>query len=231
MKAQVIKRGLKTPIKKIEKIDKSLVEGLQQRFKKADGKMTTLHAGLTDKDFWQTNGKVKRTILTHDAVKKIADVAGVSKQVEYTVLTQPDAYNNYQYTIQAKVCKKGECVTELGETNRSNLGSRGRGNPANMAQKRAYDRAVLRLLGITGLLSEEELTDNETEENMEGLSHEEKKKIAPIVNQLLLATSKEHFIKFNTQMKLRVKEFTPNVLDYLRKLYKKRLSEIQKTSF
>ena len=226
------KNNLKTPKKELKKeTKKDAIEGLQQKFKTAKGKTVTLQSGITDKDFWQTGGRVKRVILTHDAVKRIADVAGISKEVEYTVLTQPDAYNNYQYTIQAKVCRGRECVTEIGEANRSNLGYRGRGNPANMAQKRAYDRAVFRLLGITGLLSEEELTDNETENNMEGLTHEEKKKIAPVVNQLLLATTKEHFIRFNASMKLHVKEFTEEALDYLRKLYKKRLSEIQKTSF
>jgi hypothetical protein len=219
---------------KEEKIDKSKIEGLQQTFTLADGKTATLHSVLTDKDFWQTNGRVKRVILTHDAVKKIADLAGVAKSVQYQILTQPDAYNNYQYTIQASVCMikdKDNCANEIGEANRSNLGTKGRGNPANMAQKRAYDRAVFRLLGITGMLSEEELTDNEIEEVMDGLTHDDKKKIAPVVNQLLLATTKDHFILFNRMMKEKAKDFNDACLDYLRKLYKKRLAETQKTSF
>lgn len=220
-----------------QKIDKTkeLVDGLQQRFKTSDDRFLKLQDVLKKDDYWQTNGRVKRTILTHDAVKKLADMAGIRKDVVYTVLTQPDAMNNYQYTIQAAVCRKKEdaieCVNELGEANRSNLGSKGRGNPANMAQKRAYDRAVLRLLDITGLLSAEELSDEETKDTMEGLSHEDKKKIAPTVNKLLLAISKDHLIVFNNEMKTKAKDFNPEQLDYLRKLYRKKVGEITKTKF
>lgn len=211
---------------------KELVEGLQQSFQKSDGKPVTLHSVLTSKDFWVTNGKVKRTILTHDAVKHLADLAGVLKNYKNTILTQPDAYNNYQYTWQVEVCtKKGECSVGIGEANRSNLGAKGRGNPANMAEKRAYDRAVLRLLGITGLLSEEELPDEETPDKMEGLTHEEKKKIAPIVNQLILAKESKQLIAFGNEMKSKSKTLNPAQLDYLRKLYKKKVAEITKDKF
>lgn len=212
-----------------------LIEGLQQKFKTKDERYLKLSEVLSNNgDYWQTTGRVKRTILTHDAVKKLADTAGLSKAPEYVVLTQPDAMNNYQYTIQARVCKvtdKNDCVVEIGEANRSNLGSKGRGNPANMAQKRAYDRAVLRLLGITGLLSAEELSDEETKDTMEGLSHEDKKAIAPIVNKLILASNKDHLIVFNKEMKEKAKRYSAEQLDYLRKLYRKKVGEITKTKF
>ena len=207
-------------------------EGLNQKFKMANGKMTTLAKGLKDKDWWQTTGKVKRTILTHNAVKHIADVAGIGKDPEYTVLTQPSAYNNYQYTMQCKICRGKDCVTEIGEANRNNLGIKGRANPANMAQKRAYDRAVLRLLGINGLLSEEELQDNEEEEKpMDELSHDEKKKIAPLINKLLLAKTKDNLADFNKEMKTKANTLNDVELGYLRKLYKKKVAELTKEEF
>ena len=216
-----------------EKLKKEEIEGLKQVFTNKSRRFITLASVLKDTDFWQTAGKVKRTILTHDAVKKLADLAGVNKLYKNTILTQPDAYNNYQYTWQVEITNsKGEHAIGIGEANRNNLGTKGRNNPANMAEKRAYDRAVLRLLGITGLLSEEELSDEDTENNkMEGLSHEDKKKIAPMVNQLLLAKTKDNFLQFNKLMKFKLKQFTDIQLDYLRKLYRKRLAEIQKTSF
>ena len=213
-------------------VSKDMIEGLQQKFTTKDNKEVSLHSVLSEGDYWQTNGRVKRTILTHDAVKKLADMAGVRMDPEYTVLTQPDAMNNYQYTIQVKICNhKNVCVTEIGEANRSNLGTKGRGNPANMAQKRAYDRAVLRLLGITGLLSAEELSDEETQETMDGLSHEDKKSIAPMVNKLILATTNENLILFGREMKSKASSFKPEQLDYLRKLYRKKVGEITKTKF
>lgn len=222
----------KTPPKVV--VVKKLDDGLDQEFSLKGGKTTTIRKFLSPADVWTTTGRVKRVIISHDGVKKIADAAGISKAPEYTILTQPDAMNNYQYTIQARVCmlkSKDDCAVEIGEANRSNLGSRGRGNPANMAEKRAYDRAVFRLLGITGLLSEEELQDDEEQENkMDGLSPEESKKIAPIVNQLLLARTKADFITFSRGMKEQAKNLNEAQLDYLRKLYKKLLTNVQ-TSF
>ena len=215
-------------------VTKELIEGLQQSFTLKNGKSTTIQKALSSKDVWQTNGRVKRTILTHDAVKKLADMAGISRAPEYSVLTQPSAMNNYQYTMQVRICSESgkNCVTEIGEANRSNLGSKGRGNPANMAQKRAYDRAVLRFLGITGMLSEEELTDNEEDnDKMEGLSHEERKSLAPMLNQLLLVKNNQEMILFSRQMKEKAKTFLPVQLDYMRKMYKKKVGLLTATKF
>ena len=226
------KKATKKPEK--EKVIKKLDDGLDQEFKLFTGKMTTIRKAIKPKDAWQTKGRVVRTLISHDGVKKIADAAGVSKVVKYDFKTQPSAMNNYQCTIEATVSllKTGEQANELGESNRSNLGSRGRGNPAAMAEKRAYDRAVFRLLGITGLLSEVELQDEEEEENkMDGLSADDAKKIAPIVNQLILAKKKEDFIVFNRDMKEKAKLLQPHQLEYLRKLYKKGLAELQKVTF
>ena len=224
------KKEKKTEVKP----DPKTIEGLQQVIVLANGEAKPLYELINESDWWQSNGKIKRTMLTHDAVKKLADMAGIKKYVTYMVLTQPDAYNNYQYTINATIeTANGEKVAEIGEANRNNLGAKGRNNPANMAQKRAYDRAVLRALGITGLLSEEELSDEENEDKMEGLTHDERKQISPIINQLLLVKDKKQLIVFSAKMKQTVKEskFTPAQLDYLRKLYKKTLADLSKVNF
>ena len=223
------------PAKKIEK--KEPPEGLQQTFKDKNGKLVKLIKVLKPNDVWETNGKTKRTIISHSGVQKIADAAGVSKDVEYSVLTQPTAMNGYQYTIQARIKRikhlvnEDNQITELGEANRNNLGSRGRNNPGNMAQKRAYDRAVFRLIGITGILSEEELSDEEVTNEMDGLTSDEMKKIAPAINQLLLATGEKDLIVFGNKMKVEAKNLTENELAYLRKLYQKTLAGFKKVRF
>lgn len=226
---KILKESKKNEIEKI--VPKPIrYEGLEQE---VCGK--PLHKIISPAHVWQTKGRTKRTIITHDGVKRIADFAKVSMDVQYTVLTQPDAFNNYQYTIMAKVCIKGkpdDCSTEIGEANRSNLGTKGRQNPANMAEKRAYDRAVFRLLGITGILSEEELSDEDNEEeDMHGLTHEELKKISPLINQITLAGKKEDLAHFNGKMKEESSKYQPQELNYLRELYKRRLADFQKSSF
>lgn len=235
------KQVKKAPKKKEVKKEKpSVPEGLLQKFKNKTGKEVTLLSVLVPTDAWEHKGRTfKSLIIRHDGVKKIADAAGISKDVDYQVLTQPTAYNNYQYTIQARVKRlkhlpnEENAASEIGETNRNNLRSRGKNNPGNMAQKRAYDRAVFRLLGITGILSDEELPDNEEEENdmPQELSHKDRKEIAPLINKLLLAKTEKDLITFNSFMKVEVKKYNPEQLEYLRKLYKKRAGEIKKITF
>lgn len=248
MTKQVIKR----PVKKVAKVQppapaprKEVVkelpipEGLEQTFKDKAGKITKLINVISRDDVWEQKGRTfKATIISHEGVKKIADRAGISKDVDYTVLTQPTAYNNYQYTIQVKVKRivhlNGEenSASEIGEANRNNLRSRGRANPANMAQKRAYDRAVLRLLDIKGILSEEELADEEPQNDMpEELTHDERKEIAPIINKLLLAKDNKDLILFASFMKEQKEKCKDNQLEYLRKLYTKRVGELTPKKF
>ena len=207
------------------------LSGLEQAFRDKHGKVVILKNFLTKEDWWEMKGrKGSKVILTHDAVKKIADQAGIKTDPEYTILTQPNYQNNYQYLIQVKICDAANvCTTEMGESNRSNLSSRGRGNPANMAQKRAYDRAVFRHVSITGLLGEDELEDTEPPKDMDRLTDEEQQAIVPYINELLAAKKKPDFVKFQGVMKKQAKTLNPNQLDYLRKLFKKKLAEISKS--
>jgi len=206
--------------------------GLEQAFKDKNGKKTILKDFLTDKDWWEHKGKTYlAVILTHDAVKRIADAGGIMSNPEYTILTQPNYQNNYQYLMQIKICDtKGQCTTEMGESNRSNLSSRGRGNPANMAQKRAYDRAVLRHMGLNGLLGEDELEDVEPiKENMETLTEEEKQAVVPFINKIWASAKKPDLAKVQVEIKNEIKSFSVNQLDFLRKQFKKKVAELSNT--
>lgn len=207
------------------------LSGLEQSFINGKDERVVLKDLLTKEDWWEMKGrKGSKVILTHDGVKRIADEAGLQTNPKYEILTQPNYQNNYQYLIQVTICDaKGRCTTELGESNRSNLSARGRGNPANMAQKRAYDRAVFRHVGITGLLGEDELEDVEPPKEMEKLSEEEQQAIVTYVNDLLLAKNKADLTKFQVRMKKAKSTLSDNQLDYLRKLFKKKLAETSKS--
>ena len=224
----------KAPAKVAEK--EKLVFKSDQTFESKDGKIIKLSTFLKEGDWWEQKGRGKKSqVLTHDAVKKIANEAGL-KQIAYTVLTQPEATNNYQYLLQVVLVNaNNEPFIDLGETNRSNLGNRGRNYPAMMAQKRAFDRAVFSATGITGLLSEEELTQEE-EEKMETLTMDEQKGIAKMVNQITLAKTKENLYQFNRDMKAMAQngtlgDYSDKQLDYLRSLYQKKIGQLQKTAF
>lgn len=215
--------------KKIDAI--SHLEGLDQEFPNSKGVLVSIRSVLRPGDWWELKkGNIKATIITHNGVKQIADVAGISTDIDYSILTQPDVRNNYQNTWQVKIHDVNEkYTTEIGESNRGNLGSRGRNNPANMAQKRGYDRAVFRHLGITGLLGEDELPDDiETTNQVNKLTHEDQKVIAPLINDILQSKTKKDLISFRTKMKNQ-SGLSEGQLDVLRNLWKKTLANLEKS--
>ena len=230
MKKTVTKTTLKTPEVISSKVEETqattLIEG---SFISKKNEVIVLNDFLQEGDWYELKKrKSKVVILTHRAVEKIANEAGL-KVVDYKILTQPDCYNNYQYTIQATIENgEGEQSIEIGEANRSNLGSRGRQNPANMAQKRAYDRAVLKRLGI-GVLSEEELQDDEELETpVNKLTLEEQKQIVPILNDIFKVKNKAQLTMISTLVK-KHKDYSDAQLEVLRNLWKKKLAEIMTT--
>ena len=215
-------------MKKKEKED--VLPGLTQSILTHDNKHVVLKDLLVSSDVWKLDKRGSTAIIiSHNGVKKIADAAGISTNVDYQILTQPKYDNNYQYLIQCKICdNNGKCTVELGESNRNNLGSRGKNNPANMAQKRAYDRAVLRHVGIEGLLSEDELPDQDEYMN-DSLQPEEMQAIAPLINKILAAKSKTDLTAFNNLMKKEASKYNEKQLEKLRTVYKNKLNSFVKT--
>lgn len=192
------------------------LEGLKQQFCNENGVCHTLEDVIDSSDWWELKKRGSKTvILTHQGIQKIADLAGVSKVVEYRILISPDYTNNYQLSMEAKVCRGQECVNEIGEVNRSNLTGTGRNNPTNMAQKRAYDRAVLRLLGIQGMLSEEELTTNEDDKKMDALTIDQQLKIKDDINAVIAAATLPDLQLVGKQIKSKIATYTADERQYL----------------
>jgi hypothetical protein len=214
----------KQPVKKVikKKLPPNLTQGLEQTFENKNGKTIKLSDFLNEHDWWELKkGSNVMSIVLHDAVKKIADAAGILTDVGYSVLTQPAIDNNYQQTWQVRIVdSKGRATTEVGEVSRSNIGAKGRNNPANMAQKRAYDRAVFRHLGITGLLGEDELSDDEEDTKlMDKISHEERKALVPFINRIAAAKSYADLRTISTKLKA-ITTFTDNQKEVLRTVWK-----------
>lgn len=213
----------------------NIPEGLNQKFIGRDKKHHKLKDVLSDGDWWETTGKEKTVLLKHDAVKKIAKIAGY-KVTKYEVVIQPTIYNNMTISVLPTVLdSNGELVQpEMGEASRDNLGSNGKRFPLSIAQKRAFDRTVLSGLGISGVLSEDQLPDEDKEKSkMDNLTHEEKKTIAPLITQLMLAKKKTEFAYFSKNMPENKTKLALNEeqVTYIKKLYQKRLAEIQKVNF
>jgi hypothetical protein len=186
---------------------------------------------LEEGDWWELKSSKRVVyIVLHEAVKKIANKAGISTNIKYDILTQPSTTNNYTICMQATITdSKGRITTDLGESSRDNLGIRGRSNPMNMAQKRAYDRAVFNHLGITGILGEDELPDTEEPKEMDKLTFDEQKSIVPMLNELFAATTKPLMSAFNKKMQKEKGGFSVGQLELLRGVYKKQLAQLTKS--
>jgi hypothetical protein len=207
------------------------MDGLKQTFKNIQGDEYVLESILTTEDWWELKkrGRPSMTILTHSGIQKIADLAGIDKTVKYEVLIQPHVNNNYQLSINATITRDGETVNEIGEVNRNNLTEKGKHNPTNMAQKRAYDRAVLRMLGIRGMLSEDELTEETDDKKMDNLTIDQQKKIAPIISKIINAKSSKDLTAVRNEIKSSLNTYTEDELNHLRKQWKKQSAELTKS--
>lgn len=209
----------------------TLQDGLDQIFQDKDGKPTKIRDFLKPEDTWELKkGKSKATIITHDAIKKMADHAGISSNVGYRVMIEPHVNNNYTVVIEATITSNKGTTNELGESNRGNLGNRGRANPVNMAQKRAYDRAVLRHLRIEGLLGEEELPDEEeSKKEMDNLTIDEQKAIVPLINEIINAKKISQLTVFKQKMRTKKQAYSEKQLNVLRSLWEKQFAKLQKS--
>lgn len=229
-----------TKTKKVEK-NEVLKDGLDQQFIAKDSTIVKLREFLKPSDTWELKKRgSKLTIVSHEAVQKIADKAGISANVKYRILIEPHVNNNHTIVVEATVTDDLlRSTNECGESNRSNLGAKGRTNPFNMAQKRAYDRAVFRHLGISGLLGEDELPDEEEKNNdkypmFENLNDDQKKQIVPVWNKLLGSKTPAELNKIGTEIKKMSKMLNSDQLEHLRNQFRKqykKLSEPRKKLF
>ena len=136
------------------------------------GKSIKVKDIISAEDCWET--KEGNLVLSHRAMKKIAAVAGISKsyKVEESSI-HPDYKNGMEHIVRVTIrcntkpadlsyvdacihCEENT-LTVTGEANRENTSQRGKDYLRKMAEKRAYDIAVLEHLGLhSTLFSEDE---------------------------------------------------------------------------
>lgn len=136
----------------------------ESTFVNRTGQLMKIADAVTEKECWYVE-KEKRWVLAHKAIQKIAALAGISSNyaVDESPLIQPNYKNELEHIVRVTIkClakpKKGRkgCIhnedenflTVTGEANKLNTPVRGRGYLRKMAEKRAYDIAVLEHLGL-----------------------------------------------------------------------------------
>jgi hypothetical protein len=213
---------------------------LNATFLDKEGKQTKVQDVISTEDCWYLS-KAKAWIATHNAIKTIANVAGISKN--YDVIEseniQPDYKNELEHivrvTIHCKAKAKGSgCVhsderdlTITGESNRVNTPYKGRGYLRKMAEKRAFDIAVLEHLGLySSMFSEEESAefDNKKEKEPDIMpGTKEFEEITTVINSILNAKDLVEIKKVGRAIKKQIEAeiFSEKQVKYLRDLYQR----------
>lgn len=146
-------------------------------FLNKEGKETKVSDIISEDDCWLLR-KEGKWVLTHKAIQKIASEAGISKKydVEESENISPSYKNELEHVVRVTIhCpvkgknQKTGCIhdpyddshTATGEANKLNTSvNRGRAYLRKMAEKRAYDIAVLEFLGLNSMIFSEEESEN-----------------------------------------------------------------------
>ena len=224
-----------------KKLDESPVNAIDAKFLSADGSEVNVKDLITQEECWYLK-REKKWVLTHNAIKKIARVAGISPNYEVKESEiKPSYENELEHIVRVTIrCNANSglnnlCVhrqerelTVTGEANRISAPNRGRGYLRKMAEKRAYDIAVLEHIGIySSIFSEEEAEGFSKDEEDKGLMPGtiEFEDISQLVNDIVNAPDTKELTKIGMKIKKDLDTFSENQVLYLRKIFKKQYAE------
>lgn len=228
---------------KEEKNNKKII--MDESFLDKNGKNVKIQNIIDQEECWALKSKEDiKWILTHKAIKKIAEIAGISKNYDIVESEiKPEYKNELEHLVRVTIhctakSKNGGCIhseekdlTITGEANRINTPDRGRGYLRVMAEKRAYDIAILEHLGLRDkVYSKEEANDFENEEDRQKRKEpsimpgtREFEALSKEINSILNSKSEKELDKIGTLLKKRVseKKYNDKQIKYLRELFSK----------
>lgn len=210
----------------------------------ASGKSIDVSSVVTEKDCWFV-AKEKRWALSHRAILKIARAAGISRNydVEESPLVSPNHKNEMEHIVRvtihctAKVKGKPKaCVHDIenymtvtGEANKVNTPTRGRGYLRKMAEKRAFDIAVLEHLGLydTTFSEEESATmAGKAESNNIEISNVDMEHVSDEVNSLTACDTIEKLNDMTQKIATSADKYNKVQLSFLQNIIDDRIISI-----
>jgi len=215
---------------------------IESTFLDSKGKSIKVSDTICKDDCWFLK-RANKWVLSHQGIEKLAKIGGIAQTYSVSEpIVQPSYENELEYlfriTIHCKAllknnksCVHGEMDTQmLGEANKVSAPNRGRGYLAIMAEKRGYDRAVLKHLGLVNVYSEVEADEFEKEDNeQENLKRDEFEAIADDVNKIINSKGVVDLKKILPIMKKKIESYNLKQQEYLRKLFAKQVAKYAKT--
>ncbi len=210
-----------------------------------NGKKINIKDVVSENECWFLK-RENKWILTHKAIQQIAVIAGISKnyEVKESEHIVPDYRNELEHIVRVTIkcnaklknTKRHECIhsdenilTITGEANRISTPNRGRSYLRKMAEKRAFDIAVLEHLNLyTSVFSEEEAEKFEKKKEPTLLpGSKEFEAIITEINHILKCKTIIQLKKVGKKIKAgdKIGKYSKKQLKYLRELYIKEMSK------
>lgn len=250
-KDKKVKRQARKEKKKNEVVE--IRDNSDQTFLNYKGQETKLMKFLKKDEVWEQDVKrytddnkvlvVKKKIITYDGIKRLAKESGIynfTKQVLYSPGIENNDLHGFDVTVFCNALLGGDFCTHgyhkttmVGEASKLNTKSIGEKYKATMAEKRGFCRAVISHLGLVDILGEDELGEpQEIDDTPQDLKRAEFEDLSGILNKILNAMNKDALILVGTEIKFADEgRYSKNQIEYLRKVYKKRLSELEQSNF
>ena len=239
IKKDKIKKVITPEEKKVKKEERDL------DFKKANFNYTFINSKgvevkigdiINDTDYWKKPRQAV-WILSHNAILKIADEAGIGRNFTRNVLYVKGPENAYEHAMEVTItcfsgkdymtpgCRHGieSNQTMIGEANTKNT-RKGSSNLLLMAEKRAQDRAVMRHLNLLNIYSEEEIQSEEEKEDDRLLPHEFEQ-ITPLINKMTAAKDFAMLIEMKNELTEAKTIYPVKIFKYLIGFYGQRLAD------
>lgn len=205
------------------------------------GAVVTVQDIIGEDGSWdiERKGKVVATAIKHWAVQQLATVAGI-KVVDNKILALPTLDNRmhtlWEYTVELSVL--GENGEPTGETQKAteigvgtaddNAGSE------YMARKRAFDRAILDVLGLYDVYSDIEADALEDGANkpvkLEDLDMKERTALASMINGINQAKTVADIMQVGEGIKkeLATAELSENAIKVVRTMWQMKKAKLEK---
>lgn len=240
-----------------EKLEDFIVDHNKQVFIDRTGRPIELLSFLREDEFWTLDRKrieegkriiQKRRVITYSGIKRLAKEAGIylfTKEKVFDPTIENHNLVGFDVTIYCEsrnetiTPKEGFCshgfgkTIVLGEASDLNTKSIGMKYKATMAEKRGYSRAVITHLSLVDILGEDELEEanEESQKLNDTMTDEEKEQLAPLFNKILNVKDLADLDALGEEIKSEAGEYSKSQLEHLRKVYKNKRSELEKTKF
>lgn len=220
---------------KVQRVEERETEGSPLsdiKFKALDGQTVQLMDVLDESHIMAFDGHgVTKYKVSYPGVKALARAAGIKANYYVDVRCTPSLENKMTTIVSVTLYSAAEkdsnaVITKLGEASDENTKGIAKLYKATMAEKRAYVRGVLELLGLDNMYGEDEFSGDEEKTAEPELSSTDYQAISKYADAILKAKTSDELEEAGEEIKEVADELNATQTSFLRRHYSKRDGEL-----